>query len=90
MTGCEAGAPLAEEREVEAKELPFEFMMNTLRLTEGFEVRQFTERTGLSINTADKALIEAERKGLITRDHLRIAPTVRGRLFLNELLQLFL
>ena len=90
MAGCEAGAPLAEEREVEAKELPFEFMMNTLRLTEGFEVRQFTERTGLSINTADKALIEAERKGLITRDHLRIAPTVRGRLFLNELLQLFL
>ena len=90
MAGCEAGAPLSEEQEVGAAELPFEYMMNTLRLTEGFAVREFGERTGLQINAADKALNEAERKGLITRDHLRIAPTERGRLFLNELLQLFL
>ena len=90
MSGCEAGAPLAEEREVGTAELPFEFMMNTLRLTDGFEVRQFAERTGLSIATADIALNEAERKGLITRDHLHIAPTERGRRFLNDLLELFL
>jgi len=90
MAGCEAGAPLAEEHEVGTKELPFEYMMNALRLTEGFAVREFGERTGLPLSAAEAALSEAERKGLITRDHLRIAPTERGRLFLNELLQLFL
>jgi putative oxygen-independent coproporphyrinogen III oxidase len=90
MAGCEAGAPLAEEHEVGTKELPFEYMMNALRLTEGFAVREFGERTGLPLSAAEAALNEAERKGLITRDHLRIAPTERGRLFLNELLQIFL
>ena len=90
MAGCEASAPLAEEREVSIKELPFEYMMNTLRLTEGFAVREFGERTGLTIAAVEDALNEAERKGLITRDHLRITPTARGRLFLNDLLQLFL
>ncbi len=90
MAGCEAGAALAEEHEVSTKELPFEYMMNALRLTEGFAVREFGERTGLPLSAAAAALNEAERKGLITRDHLRIAPTERGRLFLNELLQLFL
>ena len=90
MAGCESGAPLAEEREVSTGELPFEYMMNTLRLTEGFAVREFVERTGLQLSAADKALNAAESKGLITRDHLRITPTERGRLFLNELLQLFL
>ena len=90
MAGCEAGAPLAEEREVGAGELPFEYMMNTLRLTEGFAVREYGERTGLPMSAADKALNQAEEKGLITRDHLRIMPTERGRLFLNDLLQLFL
>ena len=90
MAGCEAGAPLAEEREVGIKELPFEYMMNALRLTEGFAVREFGERTGLTLTAVERALNEAERKGLITRDHLRITPTARGRLFLNDLLQLFL
>ena len=90
MAGCEADAPLAEEREVGVAELPFEFMMNALRLTGGFEVREFGERTGLAISATDQALNEAERKGLITRDHLRIKPTERGRRFLNDLLQLFL
>ena len=90
MAGCEVDAPLAEEREVTAKELPFEYMMNTLRLTEGFAVREFGERTGLQVSSVEQALNEAERKGLITRDHLRIAPTTRGRVFLNDLLQLFL
>ena len=90
MAGCEADAPLAEEREVSAKELPFEYMMNALRLTGGFAVREYGERTGLPVSAVEQALNEAERRGLVTRDHLRIAPTERGRLFLNDLLQLFL
>ncbi|HET9701843.1 MAG TPA: radical SAM family heme chaperone HemW, partial [Burkholderiales bacterium] len=85
-----AGEPVAEEHEVRADELPFEFMMNALRLTEGFEARLFPERTGLPLSTVARELEEAERRGLIVRDPLRIAPTELGRRFLNDLLQLFL
>jgi oxygen-independent coproporphyrinogen-3 oxidase len=84
------GTQVAERREVAARELPFEFMMNALRLAEGFDVGTFADRTGLPITVAGKALAAAEAKGLIVRDHLRIRPTDLGRRFLNDLLQLFL
>ena len=84
------GRALQSEREVDISELPFEFMMNALRLTEGFETSLFQERTGLSVTAAVRPLEEAERRGLIHRDHLRIAPTRKGQRFLNDLLQLFL
>jgi len=84
------GTQVAERREVDARELPFEFMMNALRLAEGFEVGTFADRTGLPVTVAGKALAAAEAKGLIVRDHLRIRPTDLGRRFLNDLLQLFL
>lgn len=82
--------PLQEEHEVSIADLPFEFMMNALRLAEGFAVADFSARTGLPIHVIQKELAEAERRGLIVRDHLRIAPTALGRRFLNDLLQLFL
>jgi oxygen-independent coproporphyrinogen-3 oxidase len=81
---------LAETRELTSAELPFEFMLNLLRLTEGFEVPLFSERTGLPISAAEPALAAAEAKGLIARDHRRIVPTERGRRFLNDLQLLFL
>jgi oxygen-independent coproporphyrinogen-3 oxidase len=84
------GTQVAERREVAARELPFEFMMNALRLAEGFDVGTFADRTGLPITVAGKALAAAEAKGLVSRDHLRIRPTDLGRRFLNDLLQLFL
>jgi oxygen-independent coproporphyrinogen-3 oxidase len=71
-------------------DLPFEFMLNALRLTMGFPVALFTERTGLPITAISRELDAAETKGLITRDHLHIKPTPKGRLFLNDLLELFL
>jgi putative oxygen-independent coproporphyrinogen III oxidase len=71
-------------------ELPFEFMLNSLRLTGGFEVPLFTERTGLPISNIEHSLVRAENRGLIERDHRRIAPTERGRRFLNDLQMLFL
>ncbi|WP_179402689.1 radical SAM family heme chaperone HemW [Burkholderia guangdongensis] len=85
-----AGTPVQEEREVGARDLPFEFMLNTLRLVEGFPVPSFAERTGLPITTIEPALKEAERRGLITRDFARIAPTPLGQRFLNDLQELFL
>ena len=85
-----AGAPVQEEHAISRQDLGFEFMMNTLRLAGGFEVRLFAERAGLPISAVERPLQEAVRRGLITRDHVRIAPTQRGQRFLNDLLQLFL
>jgi oxygen-independent coproporphyrinogen-3 oxidase len=85
-----AGAPVQEEHEVSRQDLGFEFMMNALRLAEGFEVALFTERTGLPLSAVERPLQQAAQRGLIQRDHARIAPTQRGRRFLNDLLQLFL
>jgi oxygen-independent coproporphyrinogen-3 oxidase len=68
----------------------FEFMMNALRLAEGFAVGSFVERTGLQITVAGKPLERAEARGLIVRDREHIRPTDLGRRFLNDLLELFL
>jgi oxygen-independent coproporphyrinogen-3 oxidase len=83
-------ASLQDDHEVAVADLPFEFMMNALRLTEGFPLAMFEERTGLSSNLVLRALDRAEKDGLIERDHLSVRPSVRGRRFLNELLQRFL
>jgi putative oxygen-independent coproporphyrinogen III oxidase len=84
------GAPLQTEHEVSRDELGFEFMMNALRLNEGFDAALFEERTSLSLLGMRRELEEAERRGLLHRDHQRIAPTENGRRFLNDLLQVFL
>ncbi len=79
-----------KEATVSAKELPFEFMLNALRLVEGFPPELFQQRTGLPITTIEASLHKAEDKNLIERDWKRIRPTARGQRFLNELLELFL
>jgi putative oxygen-independent coproporphyrinogen III oxidase len=84
-----AGARV-EEHLVPAHELPFEFMLNALRLVEGFDVALFTERAGLPIHRIERQLVKAESQGLLERDWKRIRPTVRGRHFLNELMAAFL
>ena len=85
-----AGPPLTEQHELERNDRAFEFMMNALRLTEGFPTQTFVERTGLPITNIQRQLDEAERLELITRDHRQIAPTLAGRRFLNDLLEIFL
>lgn len=85
-----AGTPVQEEHEVGPHDLPFEFMLNALRLVEGFPVHRFVERTGLPMTSIEPALQEAERRGLIARDHETIAPTLLGQRFLNDLQALFL
>jgi putative oxygen-independent coproporphyrinogen III oxidase len=84
------GRPVQEKHEVARADRVFEFMMNALRLAEGFPVSSFAERTGLQIAAAEKLLREAEARGLIVRDHEHIRPTELGQRFLNDLLQLFL
>ena len=85
-----AGLAVMEEQEVTRDDLVFEFMLNALRLNQGFETRLFSERTGLPITYIEKILQKAEAKGLIKRDHKAIAPTEFGRRFLIDLQQMFL
>jgi len=85
-----AGDCIAQHQEVARADLPFEFMLNALRLKEGFSLSIFLERTGLPLSAVDKALDEAQRKGLIERDLARVWPTERGFDFLNDLQSLFL
>jgi oxygen-independent coproporphyrinogen-3 oxidase len=87
---AERGSPLAEDRTVERNEIGFEFMLNALRLTEGVPVALFAERTGFPLTLVQKALDEAERRGLIVRDHQHIRPTPLGQRFLNDLQAIFL
>ncbi len=85
-----SGHCLAQEEEVSRADLPFEFMLNALRLKDGFALQQFAERTGLAITAIQQGLDQAERKGLIERDFSRVKPSVRGYDFLNDLQALFL
>jgi oxygen-independent coproporphyrinogen-3 oxidase len=85
-----AGEAITQESEVARADLPFEFMLNALRLRDGFALQDFAEKTGLPISALQPGLDEAERRGFIERDLLRVRPSVRGFDFLNDLQALFL
>ncbi len=85
-----AGDAVTQDTEVTRADLPFEFMLNALRLRDGFKLQDFVEKTGLPFTAIENGLAEAERKGLIERDFLRVKPTERGFDFLNDLQALFL
>jgi oxygen-independent coproporphyrinogen-3 oxidase len=85
-----AGNALTKVEEVGRSDLAFEYMLNALRLRNGFGLREFTERTGLGISAIEAALTQAEKKGLIERDFARVRPTVRGFDFLSDLQEIFL
>lgn len=84
------GNALIEAREIPAKDLPFEFMLNTLRLTDGVDTVTFGERTGLPLNVVSKGLDEASKKGLLDSDPNRLKATEQGLRYLNNLQELFL
>ena len=90
MEAALAGHALASDADVRRKDLPFEYMLNALRLRSGFAVQDYLDRTGLPISTIRSALEEAERKGLITQTAGRAVPTERGFDFLSDLQELFL
>jgi len=85
-----AGNAVTQEDEVARSALPFEFMLNTLRLADGFAVQDFFERTGLPLASIEPALKQAQDKGLIERSLGHIRPTERGFDFLSDLQALFL
>ncbi|WP_412478762.1 radical SAM family heme chaperone HemW [Azonexus sp. IMCC34839] len=90
LDNIRAGTPIQEESQVEAASLPFEFMMNTLRLADGFAPSLFELRTAQPLSTILPQLKAAEVDGLLTLTPEKIAPTLKGRRFLNILLERFL
>jgi putative oxygen-independent coproporphyrinogen III oxidase len=90
MDNALAGNAIAQEEEVARADLPFEYVLNALRLREGFALQDFTARTGLPLSAIEQPLKEAQAKGLIERDFVRVKPTERGFDFLSDLQGLFL
>jgi oxygen-independent coproporphyrinogen-3 oxidase len=87
------GGAVSSDEEVAARDLPFEFMLNALRLREGFDLALFQERCGLAPSVLGPALDEAERRGLLAREGVAgqwLRPTDRGIDFLSDLQSLFL
>ncbi|MDR1461563.1 MAG: radical SAM family heme chaperone HemW [Azoarcus sp.] len=90
LEGSARGDFVQERHTVDAAELPFEFMMNALRLSDGVPLRLFHERTGLPLSAAAAGLATARARGLLDLSRNRLRPTARGQRFLNDLLQIFL
>jgi putative oxygen-independent coproporphyrinogen III oxidase len=90
MAQVTAGTPLDHETVVERADLPFEFMMNALRLNQGFDAPLFAARTALPLLSIEKQLRRAEADGLLQRSGGHLAPTLRGQRHLNRLLGHFL
>ncbi|OYU83946.1 MAG: hypothetical protein CFE45_26140 [Burkholderiales bacterium PBB5] len=84
------GQAMSNDDEVARKQLPFEFMLNALRLREGFALSDYLARTGLPISSIARALEQAQARGLIERDAARVWPSARGFDFLSDLQALFL
>lgn len=81
---------IESEHKLTREDLGFEFMMNALRLTNGFEIKLFRERTGMPLEAISMRLAEASKKGLIIQNNSFIQPTLLGQRYLNNLLELFL
>ena len=84
------GNALIELKEIPIKDLPFEFMLNTLRLTEGVDTNTFSERTGLALNVIAKNLEEACNKGLLDSNPSKLKASEQGLRYLNNLQEIFL
>ena len=84
------GHACAEKALIDSEDLPFEFMLNVLRLTEGVPATLFEARTGLALSTLTPQLSDLRNRGLLVPDTTRIAPTAQGRAFLSDLQEAFL
>ncbi|MFW1886721.1 YggW family oxidoreductase, partial [Acinetobacter nosocomialis] len=77
-------------KQIEADELPFEFMMNTLRLNDGVKADLYKQRTGLSLDDLNDVLTSLRARKLLVVDSARLACTEQGHIFLNSVLEEFL
>jgi oxygen-independent coproporphyrinogen-3 oxidase len=85
-----ADTPIGERKPIPRADLPFEFMLNALRLNEGFTTLAFEARTGLDLASIEPIMFNAWTQGLIERTQNGWKPTDLGRRFLNDLQASFL
>ncbi len=90
LEGAASGNFMSTRQTISRADLPGEFMMNALRLNEGFPLGLFAERTGLPLATIEKSALAARRAGLLETADGVMRPTPKGRRFLNQLLAGFL
>jgi oxygen-independent coproporphyrinogen-3 oxidase len=83
-------AAIGGEQRLANRDLPFEFLLNALRLDDGFTPALFEQRTGLPLTVIEKPLVLAESRGLLVRETDGIRASARGARLLNDLLLLFL
>lgn len=84
------GNAIIESKDVDPSDLPFEFMLNALRLTAGVDTQTFSERTGLPLSVISKGLEEASQKGLLDENPSKLRATHQGLRYLNNLQEIFL
>ena len=84
------GHALIEERTLNKDDLPFEYMLNVLRLIEGVPTHEFNERTGLQLAKINPMLEMGVKKGLLDSDPRSLKATPLGMQYLNDLQMLFL
>lgn len=90
MAATQQGTAISQQRRIQEQERIFEFMLNALRITEGFPLSLFEERTGLSPQVITPTISELEELGLLSIKDNRLIPTTQGRRFLNEMTERFL
>lgn len=90
MDAIRNGEGISQQRIVQDRDKIFEFMLNALRLTEGFDLTLFEERTGLSSAHIMAQVSELEKLGLLSLEGSRLVSTAQGRRFLNEMTERFL
>ena len=81
---------LAGKESILNEDLGLEFLMNALRLQQGFDTGLLSQRTGIAFNTLEKGLQAAQQQGLLELQHDQLKTSQRGQFFLNEILELFL
>lgn len=90
MKAAGSAAAVGGDDRIDPARRPFEFMLNTLRLHEGFTLADFEVRTGLPRSCLDQALAEATRRDWLQAEAGRVRPTALGRRFANDVISLFL
>ncbi|HTT13575.1 MAG TPA: radical SAM family heme chaperone HemW [Burkholderiaceae bacterium] len=90
LANARCGDAVAESKEVPRADVPFEFMLNALRLIDGVPVGLFAQRTGMPISQVDPLLARAVERGLLSDRDDVLAPTPLGQRFLSDLQSIFL
>lgn len=90
LASAGTAAAVGGDEDIDAARRPFDFMLNALRLNDGFDLALFEARTGLPREAVDPRLAQATARGWLECHDGRVVPTELGRRFTNDVIGLFL